>query len=300
MAPGNKCLVCGSNNIEFSLGCKDHLTGEKNFDIYACKSCGFLFTANPPSEDEIGKYYAAVDYISHSDAKRGLTNSLYHLVRRLMLSRKRCIISHSTGLKTGKLLDMGCGTGYFAGFMKQAGWKVTGLEKNEGARKFASSKFNLEVLEDSDLEKYEDNYFDCITLWHVFEHFHDPLKYLVLIKRLLKPGGICIAAMPNCSSYDAQHYRQFWAAWDVPRHLWHFTPDTFRAFAEKNGFELTGIKRLPADVFYISILSERQRGTNLPFISGMIKGFWFLGLSIFRRNRSSSLIYILTVDPLHR
>jgi SAM-dependent methyltransferase len=293
MTPENKCLVCNSNNIAFRLGCKDHLTGDENFDIYACKSCGFLFTINPPSEKEIGKYYDTGDYISHSDTKKGFTNTLFHFTRDLMLYRKRSLINKATGLKTGSLLDIGCGTGYFAGFMKKAGWIVTGLEKNERARNFAFKKFNLEVLEDTDLEKCKDNHFDCITLWHVFEHFHNPVNYMAVIKRLLKPGGLCIAAMPNCSSFDAQHYGKYWAAWDVPRHLWHFTPSTFRDFTDKNGFEITKIRSLPADVFYISILSEKYRGANLPFMTGIIKSIWFAVFSLFSKNRSSSLIYLL-------
>ena len=293
MTQVSKCLVCDSNNIAFSLGCKDHLTSGENFDIYVCKNCGFLFTVNPPSEHEIEKYYDAGNYVSHSDTKKGLTNILFHFTRSLMLYRKRRIISQATGLKTGALLDIGCGTGYFAAFMEKGGWKVTGLEANERARAFVAEKFNLEVVNDTELAKFEDNHFDCITLWHVFEHLHDPVNYTSVILRLLKPGGICIAAMPNCSSFDSQYYGKFWAAWDIPRHLWHFTPDTFRAFTERKGFKITGTRSLPADVFYISILSEKYRGSNLPFVSGMIKGFGFSLLALFNKKRSSSLIYSL-------
>ncbi len=297
MTPANKCLVCDSSDIALNLTCRDHLTGSENFDIYSCSNCGFQFTMNPPAEKEIEKYYDTGEYISHSDTKRGVTNSLYHFARRLMLHHKKNIIRQATGLKTGTLLDMGCGTGYFAGFMKEAGWQVTGLEANEKARSFAKEKFNLQILNDSELSSFDANYFDCITLWHVFEHFHDPVNYMAMIKRLLRPDGRCIIAMPNCSSFDARHYGKFWAAWDVPRHLWHFTPDTFRAFSEKNGLKIIRIKSLPADVFYISILSERYRGANLPFIAGMIKGLWFAMLAMFSKKRSSSVIYVIAFIP---
>lgn len=298
MTPVNKCPVCNSTDFALKLTCKDHLISSENFDIYSCKTCGFLFTKDPPSGKEIGKYYDTGEYISHSDTRKGLTNILFHFTRKLMLYRKRNIISKVTGLKTGTLLDMGCGTGYFAAFMKDAGWKVTGLEVNEKARSFAKEKFNLEVLNDSELSGFNENQFDCITLWHVFEHLDDPVNSLDRIHRLLKPEGKCIIAMPNSSSFDAWHYGKSWAAWDVPRHLWHFAPDTFRDFTEKNGFRLARIKNLPADVFYISILSEKYRRTNLPFITGMIKGMWFTLMALFNKKRSSSLIYIL--DPIHK
>jgi len=289
----NRCLVCESDDAAFILRCKDHLTGGGNFDIYSCKNCGFTFTADPPGEADIENYYDTGDYISHSDTKKGFTNRLFHFTRNLMLYRKRNIIRRATGLKTGTVLDIGCGTGYFAAFMKKGEWRVTGMEKDEGARNFAIEKFGLNVKRESEIGGFQKEMFDCITLWHVFEHFHDPVKYLHDIHQILKPGGVCIIAMPNCSSFDAKHYMQFWAAWDVPRHLWHFSPDVFKTFSEKNGFKVTKIMKLPADVFYISILSERYRGANLPLLSGLIKGLWFTLLTFFNRKGNSSLIYIL-------
>jgi 2-polyprenyl-3-methyl-5-hydroxy-6-metoxy-1,4-benzoquinol methylase len=297
MTQENKCLVCSSIDTVLNITCKDYLTGGESFDIYSCKNCGFNFTHKPPPERGIEKYYNTADYISHSDTSEGITNTLYHITRRMMLRRKRNIIMRATGLKTGTLLDIGCGTGYFAAFMRDSGWKVTGLEINENARHFAKEKFSLDVISIPELASFDENHFDSITLWHVFEHFHDPQNYINEIRRLLSPGGKCIIAMPNCSSFDARHYGRFWAAWDVPRHLWHFAPDTFRAFTAKNGLEITAIKTLPADVFYISILSEKHRGANLPFLTGMIKGLWFAILSAFSKMRSSSLIYVLDLIP---
>lgn len=293
MASQNKCLVCDSNNIAFHLRCKDHFTSGEDFDIFICNNCGFLFTMNPPVESEIGKYYNTRDYISHSDTKKGIINFLFHLTRNLMLYRKRNIVRKVSGLKSGILLDIGSGTGYFPAFMKKEGWVVTGLEVNDKARKYAIDKFDINVITENEISKCKKGQFDCITLWHVLEHFHDPFKYTSDIIRLLKPGGLCLIALPNCSSYDAKYYGQYWAAYDVPRHLWHFNPSSFRIFSEKAGFVVEKLRNLPLDVFYISILSERYKGSKLAFLSGMVKALPFAFLSVFRKRRSSSVIYIL-------
>ena len=296
MTAVSKCLVCNSQSHESSFRIKDHLTGKNDFDILRCLECGFLFTQNPPSEQAIEEYYDEGEYISHSDTKKGLINILFHFTRNVMLCRKNNIVRHATGIKTGTLLDIGCGTGYFASFMKGKGWNVTGVEPNEKARDFAVSNFSLKVVPGIESRDIQDHHFDCITLWHVLEHSHDPVKYFNFIRRSLKPGAVCIIAMPNCGSFDAKHYKEYWAAWDVPRHLWHFSPEVFKTFAERNGFEITGIGRLPADVFYISILSEKYKGTNLPFITGMIKGLWFSLLALFNKKGCSSLIYVLNLN----
>ena len=293
MSQENNCLVCNSKDIVFRLKCTDHLTGGGDFDIYICDNCGFMLTIDPPAKNEIEKYYDTADYISHSDTKSGLTNILFHSTRNLMLYCKKHIVRQVTKLRSGSLLDIGCGTGYFAAFMKYGGWKVTGLEANKKARNFAREKFDLDVVDEIEITEFQNSQFDCITLWHVFEHLHDPVKSLTIIQRLLKPGGVCIAAMPNCSSSDAQYYRQYWAAWDVPRHLWHFTPDTFRRLTGKAGFELAGIRTLPLDVFYISVLSEKYKGSKMHFIRGILKAIWFSIPALFNKQRSSSLIYLL-------
>jgi len=289
----NKCLVCNSDNISFYISCKDHFTSGEVFDINKCNSCGFLFTGSPPPESEIGKYYNTADYISHSNTKKGIVNSLFHFTRGLMLFHKRNIVKKSSGLKTGTLLDIGSGTGYFASFMKKSGWDVKGLEINDQARQYAKETFDLEVLTESDLTGIPEGQYDCITLWHVLEHFHDPEKYLSRIKFILKNNGVCIVAIPNSDSFDAKFFKNYWAAYDVPRHLWHFNEANFRTFSEKLGFEFKSITNLPIDVFYISILSYKYRGSKLSFISGVLKALPFAFLSIFRKRKSSSLIYIL-------
>jgi 2-polyprenyl-3-methyl-5-hydroxy-6-metoxy-1,4-benzoquinol methylase len=287
------CPACNSPEITFHLACRDHfLTGEE-FILFRCGICGLVFTQDHPGVEEIGRYYSSEEYVSHSDTSKGIVNKLYKAARSFMLKSKKSIVIKKTGISRGSILDIGCGTGYFANEMKQAGWEVKGIEPDEKAAGFASSKFGLDVLHPGKISSLPRAVFDCITLWHVLEHFQDPSGYLMEISELLKPGGLCIAALPNCSSYDAEHYKSYWAAYDVPRHIWHFQPSSFEFFIKKAGFLCEGIKSMPLDAFYISIISEKYKGSRIPFLKGMIYGKLFFLKSLFNVKRSSSLIYFL-------
>jgi len=290
------CPLCSSEKIRLQFTCTDYFVSKTNFEVFKCSECDFRFTQDYPDEVDITRYYESNDYISHSDTSEGISNKLYGIARRIMLAKKRNLIRNVTSLKTGTILDIGSGTGYFAHAMKKAGWHSEGIEINEKARNFSKSRFGLEVNIPDCMSALKAESFDCITLWHVLEHFHDPFNYISDIYRLLKPGAFCVIALPNCSSFDADYYKGFWAAWDVPRHLWHFSPSTFRLFSEKTGFRLESIRVLPLDVFYISFLSEKYKGSRSPFIRGISKAVKFAFLSAFVKSRSSSVIYILHKD----
>jgi len=289
----DKCPLCLSEKTDSYLRVKDHFLSKEEFDIFRCDDCGFLFTQDHPGENAISDYYKSEEYLSHNDRTRSLSALLYRIVRSLMLNRKLGIVKRFSGLNSGTLLDIGSGSGHFVSFMKVKGWRVSGIEINMKAREESSQKFDIQIFDPAQISILASGSFDCITLWHSLEHFQDPFKYAGEIKRLLKPEGVCVLALPNSASCDAQYYREFWGAWDVPRHLWHFNPDTFRAFSEKSGFTLIDTLSLPLDVFYISTLSEKYRSSGLYFISGIIKGIWFSLLSAFKKERRSSMIYIL-------
>jgi SAM-dependent methyltransferase len=277
MVHHSQCPVCSSSRLNNKFRCTDYLVSLKSFIIVECADCGFNFTQDHPGEEEAGSYYESEEYISHSDISDGLVNKLYRFARRLMLKRKARLIRKVTGFNA----------------MKQEGWQAEGIEINEKARDFSKRQFGLVVHDPSQISKLVPGSYDCITLWHVLEHFHDPAGFKNEIAHLLKPEGSLIIALPNCSSYDAQYYKEKWAAWDVPRHLWHFTPESFRKFIEKKGFSIISTLTLPLDVFYISILSEKNGGSRLHFLKGMVKGMWFRLKSIFNKEKGSSLVYIL-------
>jgi SAM-dependent methyltransferase len=293
MVHHKECPLCLSEKISLHLECTDHFISKEVFKVYKCIECGFKFTQDHPEEAEIGKYYESDNYISHSDTSKGFSNKLYRLARKIMLRRKLGIIRKATGLDKGTLLDIGSGTGHFADIMKRAGWQVSGIEINEKARDSSISNFGLEVYEPGNISSLKPGTFDCITLWHVLEHFQDPFKYAEEIIRLLKPDGICVIALPNSASFDAEHYEKFWAAYDVPRHLWHFNPATFRRFTDKAGFKTEKLLTLPLDIFYISILSEKYKGSGIHLLKGIAVAKIYAFASFFKKVRSSSVIYIL-------
>ncbi len=289
----SKCPLCDSEDISNYLKCRDHFLSGEMFELSVCGSCGFIFTQDHPGERDSARYYESDEYASHNIGSTGFFNMIYRLSRKIMLAGKRRLIIRATGMKSGRLLDIGSGSGHFLSGMKNAGWDVTGIEINDKARDISEKLFSLNVISPERTDTLKSGSYDCITLWHVLEHFHDPFHYAVEIKRLLKEEGICIAALPNSASYDARHYSGSWAAYDVPRHLWHFSPETFRLFSAKAGFRLKKIIPLPPDVFYISMLSEKYKGSGIYYLKGILRGIWFSFLSLFRKHRSSSLVYIL-------
>jgi 2-polyprenyl-3-methyl-5-hydroxy-6-metoxy-1,4-benzoquinol methylase len=293
MSENCHCLICGEKRFKTIFNCTDSLVSGEDFAISVCENCGFTMTVSPPDEKNIGNYYLSENYISHSDLKRSLTEKLYHFARNYMLHNKWRLINKMTGLKSGELLDIGSGTGYFPAYMQNKGWITNGVEISDFARNYSYSKFGLEVYSPDKIEALSGKSYDCITLWHVLEHFQNPVYWLEKIRYLLKDDGVCLIAVPNASSTDAKWFRQFWAAYDVPRHLWHFSPDTLTKLITKNGFSLVRIKNMPLDVFYISILSYRNKKRCFPLIRGLITGSIISLRNIFRKNAASSLIYIL-------
>lgn len=288
----NTCPLCGGKHLEHAITCTDHYASGEQFGLYRCQNCGFIFTQGAPVEAEIGWYYETPDYISHSDTNKGMMNRVYHQVRKYMLLRKAKLVRRTSGLSEGALLDIGTGTGYFSNAMKEQGWQVKAIEKNAGARAFAKEHFDLQVDAEDALAGYADASFDVITLWHVMEHLEHLNETWERLSALLNDRGVLIVAVPNASSYDAKKYKEWWAAYDVPRHLWHFTPSTMQQFGAKHGFKLAEQHPMPFDAFYVSMLTEKYKGSRVAFLKGMWTGLlaWFSSLTT--EERSSSMIYV--------
>ncbi len=292
-----KCLVCGESSFSPFLNCTDFFVSGETFQIKKCDSCGFKITNSIEDEENISPYYQSEEYISHSNTSKGLVNSTYHQVRSFMVKQKRRLVQNTTGLKKGTLLDVGTGTGFFPYEMKKKGWQVTGTEKSEDARSFAKKEFDLALLPSEALFSLQEGQFDVITLWHVLEHIHQLDNNMITFSKLLNKKGKLIIAVPNHLSYDALHYREFWAAWDVPRHIWHFSPNQMKMFGERYGFKLASVHTMPFDSFYVSLLSEKYKKSKFSLVKGLFHGFisWFT--SMFKPGKCSSVIYVFDNTP---
>lgn len=272
------------------LKVKDHSVSGEEFDLVFNQHLDILETFPQPKADKLPEYYKSEDYISHTDTRRNLLEQVYHIIRKRALKKKLSLIN-SFQNETKNLLDIGCGTGDFLKTAKENNWKVSGIEPNPDARKIANSKTKNSVYDIAQLLEFEPNSFDVITLWHVLEHLPNLDEHLQIFNRLLKLNGHLVIAVPNFKSYDAEYYKSFWAAYDVPRHLWHFSQTGMKRLVEKLGFNLQTNRPMMFDAFYVSLLSEKyKRGFMNPFMA-----FWIGLRSNLKANRSgehSSVIYV--------
>ena len=287
-----KCPVCNSTAFSPFLVCTDFFVSGEEFPIKECSTCGLKITQDIENEENIGRYYQSEKYISHSNTSKGLVNSVYHAVRRYMLGRKRRLVEKVASLKAGRILDVGTGTAFFLNEMKAKGWQVTGTEKSSDARDFARKEFNLNNLPSEKLFEIPKESFDVITLWHVLEHIHQLGENMNAFERLLSNKGKLIIAVPNSDSYDAKHYKAYWAAYDVPRHIWHFAPKQMKLLGEKHGFALKSLHGMPFDSFYVSMLSEKYKKSKFGLLKGMFYGKVSWIGSIFNAAKCSSVIYV--------
>jgi 2-polyprenyl-3-methyl-5-hydroxy-6-metoxy-1,4-benzoquinol methylase len=287
------CPACNSRNILKALQAKDYTVSNETFEIWHCSDCSFRFTQNVPDIKGIGKYYQSTDYISHSDTKKGFVNRAYHTVRNRTLLSKRKLIEQKSKLKTGKILDIGAGTGAFANTMKQSGWQVEGIEPDETARENAAKNHQLSLQTMDALFGFDKNSFDVITMWHVLEHVHQLHEYLETFKGILKSNGHIFIAVPNYTSFDAKHYKAHWAAYDVPRHLYHFSPASMKNILSLHQFKIVDHKPMWFDSFYVSLLSEKYlTGKN-----NLLKALWTGLLANIKASgdvkKCSSVIYVI-------
>ena len=280
------CPVCEATQLELHLDVKDGMITKEVFTIQKCTSCGFHFTNPIPSEDAIGAYYKSEDYVSHSSTNKGLVNKLYNLVRTITLGKKVSLIrSHSKG---NSVLDIGSGTGHFLNACKQNGLVVQGLEPDNDARTFAKDNFDLDLEPLDNLLAIESDSKDVITMWHVLEHVYHLKRDIGQITRVLKQDGALFIAVPNMNSYDAKVYKEYWAAYDVPRHLYHFQENTIKQLFSQ--FDMVCVDVLPMkfDSYYVSMLSEKYKGGSI------VKAFFNGWLSNMKSksNGYSSQIYV--------
>lgn len=276
------------SNKKHFLSVTDYSVSKEIFDLYHDEELDMLITSPQPSLDTLGKYYESVDYISHTDSKRSLFEKAYHLVKSIALKNKLNLINSLQSDK-GRILDIGAGTGDFLSVAKQNGWQTIGVEPSDKAKAIAKNKGVSFVEKTTELQN---NSFDVISMWHVLEHVPNLDEQIKELKRLLKPNGTLIIAVPNFKSFDAKHYGKFWAAYDVPIHFWHFSKTAIKSLFQKEKMKLVKVLPMKFDSFYVALLSEKYKTGKMNFIKA-----FFVGLqSNWRAKKDfeySSHIYII-------
>ena len=265
-----QCPVCQKTDLKNFIVVQDKSVSQESFVIVQCTNCGLKFTNPRPEEEHIGPYYSSEAYISHSDTDKGLLNKTYRLVRSMAVKKKVDLVNSLA--KKGKLLDYGCGVGYFLQACKKDGWQVEGFEPNLLAREQTEQKLGQKIHHES-LAQFPNESFDVITLWHVLEHVHQLNETMKELVRTTKKGGHLIIAVPNADSYDAKKYGADWAAYDVPRHLYHFNKASMQKLLKKHKLELKEVLPMRWDSYYVSLLSEKYKHGEMKMLSPFWTGF---------------------------
>jgi len=289
-----ECLICGAKSFKTYLEVQDYFLSKEKFTIVNCTNCGFRFLNPRPIPTELGKYYESSEYISHSNNKSGITNKLYQVVRKFTLRQKYVLVKNL--ISSGKtILDIGCATGEFLNEFRKYGWTTYGVEPNFHARESAKKNYELNVCSEEEMSNFLDSSFDVITMWHVLEHVSGLIDRINEIARLLKNNGVLLVAVPNSKSFDADYYGKFWAAYDVPRHLYHFSPDTIKRLFEKYGFVLQKTLPMKFDAFYVSLLSEKYKMGKTNYFHAFWNGLRS-NMHASNEKNYSSLIFVFKIE----
>lgn len=285
----DQCPICGKEEFKNFIVVTDNTVSNESFVIVECENCSFKFTNPRPNEASIGAYYESDEYVSHSNSKSGIINKAYHVVRAITTKQKVELINKYSP-KKGKLLDYGCGTGVFITAAKKDSWEIEGVEPNATAREIAEKQLNKKVAENLaavPVDKYE-----VITLWHVLEHIHTLNETLKQLIELLAEDGTLIIAVPNADSHDAKLYKENWAAYDVPRHLYHFTQPTMKRLLKKHKMVLEEVLPMKFDAYYVSMLSEKYKDGKTKMLNSVLNGYKSNSYAQKNGNEFSSLIFV--------
>ncbi len=273
-------------NLSPLLNCIDHTVSKESYEIMYNKEYEMLVTSPVPIN--LANYYLSESYISHTDSKKTIFDRVYQLVKNHTLNKKLKLIN-SFNTEEKKILDVGAGTGDFLKTCKNKHWKIFGIEPSEKARNIALEK---KIALKKDISEYTGKQFDVISLWHVLEHIPNLIEYIDQLKQLLKPNGVLIIAVPNYKSYDAKHYKEFWAAYDVPRHLWHFSKTSLKKLFSVIEMKIEKTLPMKFDSFYVSLLSEKYKNKKSRPIHAFITGLKS-NIKAKKNGEYSSLIYII-------
>ncbi|MFH0865377.1 MAG: class I SAM-dependent methyltransferase [Bacteroidota bacterium] len=266
-----KCEICDGNEFADFMQCTDYFLTKERFFLKKCKNCGLVFVNPRPEIQNLKNYYESPDYISHSGSEKGIVNKIYKRIRQITHNKKYKLVNSFSTEKN--ILDIGSGSGELLSLFKKNNWETLGMEPNSEARKFSIKQYGIEVIDEKEIDKIPYHSFGAITLWHVLEHVPELNKRVQEMKKILSQDGFLFIAVPHHESYDAEYYKKFWAAYDVPRHLYHFTPNTLGRLLQNHGFEIVKTIPMKFDSYYVSLLSEKYKNGKQKLFNGFCRGY---------------------------
>jgi 2-polyprenyl-3-methyl-5-hydroxy-6-metoxy-1,4-benzoquinol methylase len=285
-----ECPICSSEKLTCFMESFDYSVSKEAFIIDECVECNFLFTNPRPNEEDMSSYYISENYISHTDNKIGLFNFLYQTVRKYAIKSKTRLLTKTT--KTKRHLDIGCGTGEFLYSCVNQGIECYGIEPSKIAREKAKQNYGLNVTENTDLSQFETNTFDSVSMWHVLEHLYDLNSIIKKTSNIITKNGRVIIAVPNHGSLDAKLYKKWWAAWDLPIHLNHFSALNIEMLLKNYDFILEKKIGMKFDSFYVSLLSNQYKSGKKQYLKGFTIGLLSNISALLGLTEYSSTIYI--------
>lgn len=241
-----KCDFCNNNGAKLLFSKKDKFgLSDCDFKVVQCRNCGLIYINPRPSEDEIAKFYP--DTYSWKETLTA-ESKITKIVRRLekiyryhLLSYEASKVVKAAKRKTGKLLDVGCGSGDRLDIFRRLGFDTYGVEVSSSAE-YAKGHFGLNVKQGDLFEaNYPDSFFDVITLHNVLEHTHSPQKIIRELYRILKEDGVVVIQIPNTDCIQFKLFKERWAAFDVPRDLYYFNIWLLKKILTKENFEIINI-----------------------------------------------------------
>jgi len=265
-----QCIICGGSR-------RLPMMEQDGYTVFQCGNCGLGVLDPRPSHEELGLLYEK-EYFD-SQYRAGLRADSPEMKRRISQEGHR-IAFFRKFKRNGHIVDIGCGMGYFLFAARQFGYTVTGVDISDHASSYIRDELKI-AMKTGHIEiiDFPEHSIDVITMWHFLEHTDDPRRYIDQVSRWLKPDGLLVVDVPNYEGTDAQKIGQDWVGWQLPYHLYHFTPDTLARLLSQHGFDIirtknyhseyvkNKLRKIPGINFLARIIAKAYSGTSFAVVA---------------------------------